>query len=123
MVNDNNFSLLCGLLCLGYFLYQLAQIVIWRKKTEKVSALIIGVSSAMPETVRRNNSKWADVSYQLGGKTWHASRKVQVPMSAAVGSRVWIRCFRDEPQKVAVFSGLRLAVAGGLAVVFWLASL
>ena len=88
-----------------------------RSHTADVQAVVMSVSSALPERVKRNNSKWAQVSYQVDGITYRPLERVQVPMAAVVGSRVTVHYRLDDPGRIAVFSRTRLAASAILAVV------
>lgn len=100
-----------AVLCAVYAAEQLIRLLRGRANTAVVRAVVMSVSCAMPERVRRNNSKWALVSYKVDGIAYCPPERVQVPMTAMVGSRVTVRYYLDDPGRIAAFSRYRLGAA------------
>lgn len=108
-------------LCAAYGVYQLIRLLRSRGNTAGVQAVVMSVSTVMPERVRRNNSKWALVSYRVNGVTYSPGARIQVPMSAAAGSLVTVRYCLNDPGKVVTFSWARLVVAAAATAVLFAA--
>lgn len=89
-------------------------ILIKRKKTAVTTATVVSVKTVSPERVKRLNSKWAQVSYKVGQRNYTSLSRIQVPMAAQIGSRVSVRYDKNQPEKLYMFSGRR--VAAGLLV-------
>ncbi|MBS6953083.1 MAG: hypothetical protein KH230_07595 [Enterocloster asparagiformis] len=106
-----------AVLCAVYAAEQLIRLLRGRANTAAVRAVVMSVSCALPERVRRNNSKWALVSYKVDGIFYSPPERVQVPMTAMVGSRVTVRYYLDDPGRIAAFSWSRLGAAAIAAAV------
>lgn len=61
---------------------------------------VMSVTTAIPETSKKNNSKWAVVSYCVNGKRYLSEKRVQVPLHCRVGSQVKIYYHKNDPGKV-----------------------
>ena len=107
MERERMVCLTLAALCAVYGIYQMILLLRHRSHTADVQAVVMSVSSALPERVKRNNSKWAQVSYQVDGITYR-------PL---VGSHVTVHYRLDDPGRIAVFSRTRLAASAILAVV------
>lgn len=70
-----------------------------------------------PETAKARNSKWAQVSYKVDGKSYQSQNRVQVSMALQVGSTVKVRYDKFNPEKLYSFSLLRIAISILIAVV------
>lgn len=92
-------------------------ILAMRKKTAVTTATVVSVKTISPESMKRLNSKWAQVSYKVGKKNYTPVCRIQVPMTAQIGSRVSVRYDKNQPEKLYAFSGKRMA-AGLLTGIF-----
>lgn len=82
-----------------------------RGRTARTTATVVSFTTVIPERVKRCNGKWAQVSYKVGSKVYTPSQRIQIPMSAVIGSKVTVRYDREAPQKLYTFSGKRI-IAG-----------
>ena len=117
MERERMVCLTLAALCAVYGIYQMILLLRHRSHTADVQAVVMSVSSALPERVTRNHSKWAQVSYQVDGITYRPLGRLQVPIVVVVGSRVTVHYRLADPGRIAVFSRTRLAASAILAVV------
>ena len=70
--------------------------------------------------MRFRNSKWAKIAYKVNGKRYVSYNRIQIPMSAEVGTKITIRYDALQPDMLYSFSwkkiGIALAVAAVCAV-------
>lgn len=92
-------------------------ILAMRKKTAVTTATVVSVKTISPESMKKLNSKWAQVSYKVGKRNYTPVCRIQVPMTAQIGSRVPVRYDKNQPEKLYAFSGKRMA-AGLLTGIF-----
>ena len=59
MERERMVCLTLAALCAVYGIYQMILLLRHRSHTADVQAVVMSVSSALPERVKRNNSKWA----------------------------------------------------------------
>ncbi len=76
---------------------------------------VISFSTVSPERVQSKNSKWATVSYRAGGKRYTSRRRIQVPMTARIGSPVKVCYDRERPEILYTASLSRFAAAAAVA--------
>ena len=107
-------------LCFG--LINCIQFLLKRNKTAQTTGTIISIKMPNPETAKVRNSKWAQVSYTVDGKSYQSQNRVQVPMALQVGSTVKMRYDKLNPEKLYSFSLLRIAVSILIAAVCILAA-
>lgn len=86
-------------------------------RTAQTAGTIISIISPNPETAKARNSKWAKVSYKVNGSNYISQNRVQVPMTAQIGSQVTVRYDIEQPEKLYSFSALRIFVALCIAAI------
>lgn len=96
------------------------QLILKRNKTAQTVGTIISVKTINPETARNRNSKWATVSYKVGGKIYRSINRIQVPMTSQIGSTVKVRYDKSAPEKLYSFSAIRIIVSFLIAVIGFL---
>jgi hypothetical protein len=64
-LSSSYFMILVGILALIFFIYQLTIFMINKNKIDYTDGTIVGANTAVPETMKKNNSKWAIVSYKV----------------------------------------------------------
>lgn len=100
-----------------YALYQLTLILIYRKKTVPVTAVVSDVQTVLKsEAVKVRNGKWATVTYRVGGRFYSPVQTVPVPMAAAPGMPVKVRYFKEDPGRILTFSWARMLVAAAASL-------
>lgn len=86
-----------GVLALTYSIYQLAIFMINKDNIEHTYGVIVETDTAVPETMKKNNSKWATIYYEVDGKMITSENKVQVLMNNKVGDKIKIAYFINNP--------------------------
>lgn len=81
-----------------------------QNKTAQTTGTIISITSPNPETAKARNSKWAKVSYKVNDRKYTSQNRVQVPMTAQVGSLVKVRYDMKQPERLYSFSLVRSVV-------------
>lgn len=88
-----------------------------RGRTARTTATVVSFTTVCPERVKRGNGKWAQVSYKVGSKVYTPTQRIQVPMSAVIGSKVTVRYDRITPQKLYSFSGKRIMTGAVIGII------
>ena len=99
-LSSSYFMILVGILALIFFIYQLTIFMINKNKIDYTDGSIVGANTAVPETMKKNNSKWAIVSYKVDGKMITSENKIQVSMNSKVGDKVKIAYLINNPEKL-----------------------
>lgn len=82
-----------------------------RSQTAQTTGTIISITSPNPETAKARNSKWAKVTYRVNGNSYTSQNRVQVPMTAQIGSSVTVRYDLKQPERLYSFSLTRIFVS------------
>ncbi len=122
MNNDTIFLYITAAIALCFGLINCIQFLLKRNKTAQTTGTIISIRMPNPETAKARNSKWAQVSYMVGEKSYQSQNRVQVPMALQVGSTVKVRYDKLNPEKLYRFSLLRIAVSILIAAICILAA-
>lgn len=88
-----------------------------RGKTAQAMGTVISLTSPLPDTVKFRNSKWAQVTYHVDGKACTSQNRVQVPLTAQIGSTVRIRYDMEQPDILYSYSLKRVAMSLAVAAV------
>lgn len=108
MTGDIIFLYLIAVVSLAFAIFNGICFLIKRNRTAQTVGTIISITSPNPETEKARNSKWAKVSYKVDGRNVTSKNRVQVPMTAEIGSSVTIRYDIEQPDKLYSFSLLRI---------------
>ncbi len=111
MNNDTIFLYIIAATALCFGLINCIQFLLKRNRTAQTTGTVISIKMPNPETAKARNSKWAEVSYMVDGKSYQSQNRVQVPMALQVGSTVKVRYDKSSPEKLYSFSLLRIAVS------------
>ncbi len=122
MNNDTIFLYIIAAAALCFGLINCIQFLLKRNKTAQTTGTIISIKMPNSETAKARNSKWAQVSYMVNGKSYQSQNRVQVPMALQVGSTVNVRYDKLNPQKLYSFSLLRIAASILIATICLLAA-
>lgn len=122
MDNDTIFLYITAAAALCFGLINCVQFLLQRNRTAQTTGTIVSIRMPNPETAKARNSKWAEVSYKVDGKTYQSQNRIQVPMALQVGSTVKVRYDKFNPEKLHSFSLLRIAVSILIATVCILAA-
>ena len=122
MDNDTIFLYMIAAAALCFGLINCIQFLLKRNKTAQTTGTIISIKMPNPKTAKARNSKWAQVSYIVDGKSYQSQNRVQVPMILQVGSTVKVRYDKFNPEKLYSFSLLRIVISILIAAICILAS-
>ena len=111
MNNDTIFLYIIAAIALCFGLINCIQFLLKQNKTAQTTGTIISIKMPNPETAKARNSKWAQVSYTVDGKSYLSQNRVQVPMALQIGATVKVRYDKLNPEKLYSFSLLRIAVS------------
>lgn len=95
------------------FVFALLNAIIYilkRNKTKQTIGTVLSITMPNPKAAKAN-SKWAKVTYQINGKSYTSQNRIQVPMSAIIGSAVNVRYDIMHPEKLYSYSLLRFIIA------------
>ncbi|SKC77833.1 hypothetical protein [Maledivibacter halophilus] len=103
-MDENGLAILlfgaAAVFCIVYAIYQHVSIMLNKEKINYVNATIIETATAMPETMKINNSKWAYVRFWVDGKEYISSKRIQVSMNSSVGDEIEVAYFKDNPSVI-----------------------
>lgn len=99
-----------ALLALGFCAINLVSFFIYINRSKKTLGTILSFKTLNPSTEKMRNSKWAIVTYHVAGKNYTSQNRIQVSMTADIGSHVQVRYDKDQPDKLYHFSVRRIAV-------------
>ena len=89
-----------GVVAAFFIVYSAYQYISFMMNKELISytmATIIDTNTALPETMEKNNSRWAVVSFRVDGKEYISSSRIQVSMNNSVGDQIRIAYYKDNP--------------------------
>ena len=122
MDNDTIFLYIIAAAALCFGLMNCIQFLLKRNRTAQTTGTITSIKMPNPETAKARNSKWAQVSYTVDGKSYQSQNRIQVPMALQTGSTVKIRYDKLNPEKLYSFSLLRITVSILIAAICILAA-
>ena len=122
MNSDTIFLYIIAAAALCFGLINCIQFLLKRNRTAQTTGTIISIKMPNPETAKARNSKWAQVSYTVDGKSYQSQNRIQVPMALQTGSTVQIRYDKFNPEKLYSFSLLRITVSILIAAICILAA-
>ena len=74
------------------------------------------------ELAKARNSKWAELTYTVAGKTYRSKNRIQVSMASRVGDSVTVRYDMEHPEKLYSFSASRIIASLLVAAICVLAA-
>lgn len=104
MDGANLFLIMIAALSLLYSAYNGASVARHRENMAYTTGTVVSLWGPMPETVKKNNSKWAVVSYQADGCSYTSKKRIQVPMYCRIGSVVKVCYNKEKPEELYIFS-------------------
>lgn len=117
MSGETIFLYLIAVASLIFSAYNVFCYILKQNKTAQTTGTIISITSPNPETAKARNSKWAKVSYKVNDRKYTSQNRVQVPMTAQVGSLVTVRYDIKQPERLYSFSLMKSAAALCIAVI------
>lgn len=118
MRNDVLFINAIIVITLLYSLIQWGQLIFMGGRVEKADAEIIKTRYANKNGTNFRNSQWAVVKYKAEGRNIVSDNMIQVSMYAKEGDTVMVKYYKNNPQRLAVFSAKRCVTAFIITGVF-----
>lgn len=118
MRNDVIFINAIIVITLLYSLIQWGQLIFIGGRVEKADAEIIKTRYANKNGTNFRNSQWAVVKYKAEGRNIVSDNMIQVSMYAKEGDTVMVKYYKNNPQRLAVFSAKRCVTAFIITGVF-----
>lgn len=118
MRNDVLFINAIIVITLLYSLIQWGQLIFMGGRVEKADAEIIKTRYANKNGTHFRNSQWAVVKYKAEGRNIVSDNMIQVSMYAKEGDTVMVKYYKNNPQRLAVFSAKRCVTAFIITDVF-----
>ena len=118
MRNDVLFINAIIVITLLYSLIQGGQLIFMGGRVEKADAEIIKTRYANKNGTHFRNSQWAVVKYKAEGRNIVSDNMIQVSMYAKEGDTVMVKYYKNNPQKLAVFSVKKCVTAFIITCVF-----
>ena len=117
MNNDRIFLFVIAVLALVYAMGSAYGFFLKRTRSTLTEGTVYSIWMPGPENTRFRNSKWAKIAYKAGGKQYISYNRIQVPMSAEVGTKVTVRYDALHPDMLYSFSWKKIWIALAVAAV------
>lgn len=118
MRNDVLFINVIIVITLLYSLIQGIQLIFMGSRVEEADAEIIKTRYANKNGTNFRNSQWAVVAYKADGRNIVSDNTLQVSIYAKEGDMVKVKYYKNNPQRLAVFSVKRCVTAFIITCVF-----
>lgn len=118
MRNDVLFINAIIVITLLYSLIQGCQLIFMGGRVEKADAKIIKTGYVNKNGTNFRNSQWAVVKYKVEGRNIVSDNMIQVSMYAKEGDTVMVKYYKNNPQRLAVFSVKRCVTAFIITCIF-----
>lgn len=99
-----------------YSAYQYISFMMNKDLISYAMATIIDTTTVAPEAMKKNNSRWATVSFNVDGKEYISSNRIQVSMNAYVGDQIKITYYKDNPSELFTPSLKKAGIFLGIGV-------
>lgn len=117
MNQDTIFVYVVAVFAFGFALFN-AACGIWHfRRTGQTVGTVVSVVTVNPLAAKARNSKWAQITYVVDGIHRTSKNRVQVPMTAQIGSQVQVRYNKEQPDLLYSFSLQRVLVALVITVI------
>ena len=93
-----------------------------RGKTAQTTGTISSIKMPNVEMAKARNSKWAELTYTVDGKTYRSKNRIQVSIASQIGDSVTVRYDMDHPEKLYSFSVSRIIISLLVAIICVLAA-
>lgn len=118
MRNDVLFINVIIVITFLYSLIQVIQLIFMGSRVEETDAEIIKTRYANKNGTNFRNSQWAVVAYKADGRNIVSDNTLQVSLYAKEGDMVKVKYYKNNPQRLAVFSVKRCVTAFIITCVF-----
>lgn len=110
------FLILIAIAALGFCMANTASYIANKNHCKETQGTILSLKTINPSTEKMRNSKWALITYTVNGKTYTSQTRIQVPMSAAIGTPVSVRYDTRQPEKLYSFSTKRIIISAAIVL-------
>lgn len=117
MNNELIFLTIITIIVLGFCIVNVVSYLINKNHTKEAEGTVISVKMPNPTTEKMRNSKWAIVTYKVAGKNYTSQNRIQIPMSAEVGSHIPVHYNTKQPEMLYQFSAKRIAVSALIFII------
>lgn len=117
MDNELVFLTIITIIILGFCIVNIVSYLINKNHTKETEGTVISVKMLNPKTEKMRNSKWAIVTYKVAGKNYTSQNRIQVPMSAEIGSHIPVHYNTKQPQTIYQFSAKRIVVSALIFII------
>lgn len=100
------------------FVVFLIKYIINLRHTVKAKGTIKKIDYAINKEMRKNNSKWANIGYIVNDKFIVSINQIQVPLSAEIDDKIFIRYYKHAPEKISLIKSSALVFLGISTIIF-----
>ena len=93
---------------MGIYYWILPKIMI--KNPMLTKGTIISAKTAVPEQMKKNNSKWALIEIYINNDRYVSAKKLQVPMDSEIGDTIEIIYDENDPENMAIRKRNRIVI-------------
>lgn len=100
------------------FVVFLIRYIISLRCTVKVKGTIKKIDYAINKEMKKNNSKWANIGYIVDDKFIVSTNQIQIPLSAGIDDKIFIRYYKHAPEKISLITSSALVFLGISTIIF-----
>ena len=104
------------------FVVFLIRYIISLRHTVKVEGTIKKIDYAINKDMKKNNSNWANIAYTVNDKFIVSINQIQVPFSAEIDDKIFIRYYKHDPEKISLITSSTLVFFGISTIIFTVAA-
>lgn len=120
-MGEKYFALIFGVIfiCIGtgYIVYPMIML----NDSKQIIGDIVNIKTAVPETMKKNNSKWAVIRIKIDNQEYY-SDFIQVPMEMNLGDKIEVKYDKNNPSKMCLAkrnrTGLMFLVIGIVVILY-----
>lgn len=116
MHNNTLLLYIIAALAIAYALGNAYGLFVKRARTSITEGSVYSIWTPQSKMIRFRNSKWAKIAYKVGKKQYISYNRIQIPMSAQIGTKITVRYDTLHPDMLYSFSWTKIGVAGVIAV-------
>lgn len=117
MYDDTLFLYIIAALAVAYAIGNAYGLFVKRARTSVAEGTVYSIWTPNSKTIRFRNSKWAKIAYKVGKKQYISYNRIQIPMSAQVGTKITVRYDTLRPDMLYHFSWTKIGIAAAVAVI------
>lgn len=108
---------------LCFALINCIQFLLKHGRTAQTVGTISSIVMPNAEMAKARNSKWAEIVYDVKGKTYRSRNRIQVSMTSQIGDSITICYDVEHPEKLYSFSVSRIVISLLVTVICVLAAI